>query len=72
VTPATRDATEAQNRAADAHRAPNGGASGPDTCAQGFVWRDAYEGDHACVTPADRAAAAADNRAGSSRRAGPT
>jgi hypothetical protein len=24
---------------------------GPDTCKQGFVWREADERDHVCVTP---------------------
>jgi hypothetical protein len=40
VTPATRDATRAQNQAADRNREPSGGPFGPDTCLQGFVWRD--------------------------------
>ena len=46
---------------------------GPDTCLNGFVWRDARPGDHVCVTPGTRAQAAADNRAASARRnpAGP-
>ena len=25
---------------------------GPDTCKQGYVWRDAIPGDHVCVVPA--------------------
>jgi hypothetical protein len=34
---------------------------GPDTCQQGFVWRDAVEGDHVCVRPGFRNQARADN-----------
>ena len=34
---------------------------GPDTCLNGFVWRDAAPGDHVCVTPDIRAQAADDN-----------
>lgn len=40
---------------------------GPDTCARGFVWRDAFAGDHICVTPASRDQAASDNAAAASR-----
>ncbi len=36
---------------------------GPDTCAAGYVWRDAFAGDHICVTPASRNQAASDNAA---------
>ncbi len=41
---------------------------GPDTCKQGFVWREAFPGDHVCVRPEVRSQAAADNAAGPSRR----
>ena len=34
---------------------------GPDTCMQGYVWREAYEGDHVCVSPDSRTQAASDN-----------
>jgi hypothetical protein len=34
---------------------------GPDTCIQGFVWREAIPGDNVCVTPAVRDATAAQN-----------
>jgi len=37
------------------------GAYGPDTCRQGYVWREAFPGDHVCVTPAQRARARHDN-----------
>lgn len=34
---------------------------GPDTCQQGYVWRDARPGDHVCVTGAERNLAANEN-----------
>ena len=36
---------------------------GPDTCVQGFVWRDAFAEDHVCVVPATREQARRDNAA---------
>jgi hypothetical protein len=45
---------------------------GPDTCAQGFVWRDAVEGDHICVTPERRQEVADDNALASTRAAAKT
>lgn len=36
---------------------------GPDTCAAGYVWRDAFPGDHVCVSPLSRSEAAEDNAA---------
>jgi hypothetical protein len=36
-------------------------AYGPDTCRQGYVWREAVPGDHVCVDPRTRAQARADN-----------
>lgn len=44
------------------------GDFGPDTCLQGYVWRDAFANDHVCVTVATRSQAAADNAAAASRR----
>jgi hypothetical protein len=41
---------------------------GPDTCAQGYVWREAYPDDHVCVRPEVRAQAAADNAAAAGNR----
>ena len=38
-----------------------------DLCTSGFVWRDAFEGDHVCVTPEHRDQAAQDNAAAASR-----
>lgn len=40
---------------------------GPNTCAEGYVWRDADQQDYICVAPATRAQAAADNAAASGR-----
>lgn len=41
--------------------------SGPDTCRSGFVWRDAFSGDHVCVTPQTRTETAGDNAASPKR-----
>lgn len=41
---------------------------GPNTCLQGFVWRDAFAGDTVCVKPMVRVAAKFDNAAAPSRR----
>jgi hypothetical protein len=48
-------------------------AYGPDTCKQGFVWREAGPNDRVCVTPEIRDQAAEDNRQAEARRdpAGP-
>jgi hypothetical protein len=40
-------------------------------CQQGYVWRQAFQGDMACVSPLSRDQAAADNAAADSRRAAP-
>jgi hypothetical protein len=44
------------------------GDFGPDTCLNGFVWRDAAPVDHVCVTPAVRSQAAADNAQAAAHR----
>lgn len=44
------------------------GTSGPDTCIQGYVWREAVPDDHVCVTPDTRAQATSDNNLALSRR----
>jgi hypothetical protein len=42
---------------------------GPDTCVQGFVWREACgRGDHVCVTPDIRTQAQLDNAQANARR----
>lgn len=48
--------------------APDPHLSGPDTCKQGFVWREASQSDHVCVTTQTRAAAAEDNKHAAERR----
>lgn len=40
---------------------------GPDTCKNGYVWRDAIPGDHVCVRPNKRSAAAHENSIAGSR-----
>src|SRR5262249_33942765 len=47
------------------------GDLGPDTCIEGFVWREACgKSDHVCVTPNIRSAAQSDNAAAADRRSG--
>jgi len=41
---------------------------GPDTCKEGYVWREARPEDHVCVRPARRAQAQRENALASSRR----
>jgi hypothetical protein len=41
---------------------------GPDTCNQGFVWREAGPGDVVCVTPAVRSSTAQQNQAAAQNR----
>jgi hypothetical protein len=43
------------------------GDYGPDTCLEGYVWREARSTDHVCVTGAVRSQAWADNAARASR-----
>jgi hypothetical protein len=43
---------------------------GPDTCKQGFVWREAVPGDRVCVLPATRDETRRDNALAAGRRAG--
>ncbi len=47
---------------------PNPKPYGPDTCKQGYVWREASSTDHVCVTPDIRTQAANDNRQAANRR----
>lgn len=57
-----------ENQLAASRRNPNGGAYGPNTYLQGFVWREACgPTDLVCVPPASRSQAAADNAAAASR-----
>ncbi|WP_232006117.1 hypothetical protein [Mycobacterium sp. 852013-50091_SCH5140682] len=41
---------------------------GPDTCIQGYVWREARSGDTVCVTPEVRARTAQENATAADRR----
>ncbi len=41
---------------------------GPDTCKQGFVWREAFANDHVCVLPSERDEAKRDNAEAGARR----
>lgn len=43
-------------------------AYGPYTCAQGFVWREAFDGDTVCVGPDERDTARAENAQAAARR----
>jgi hypothetical protein len=43
-------------------------ASAQDTCRSGFVWREAFAGDRACVLPQTRAQATLDNSQAAARR----
>ncbi len=49
--------------------APSSLPFGPDTCKQGFVWREAVPDDHVCVTLDVRAATAAQDNEATSHRA---
>jgi hypothetical protein len=40
----------------------------PETCRDGYVWRDAFPGDHVCVTPQTRTQTAQDNSQANARR----
>jgi hypothetical protein len=40
---------------------------GPDTCKNGYVWREAISSDHVCVTPQTRSATAYENSLARSR-----
>jgi hypothetical protein len=68
VTPAARAQAAYDNSQASA-RSAGGGDYGQDTCNQGYVWREAFAGDHVCVTPQMRSETANDNSLGSSREA---
>ncbi|WP_310446916.1 hypothetical protein [Thiobacillus sp.] len=43
-------------------------SSGSDTCVEGYIWREAYPGDHVCVAPEVRNQTAADNKLAAMRR----
>ncbi len=59
-----RTQTAADNAAAASRRLLQFGA---DTCKAGFVWRDAFSGDHVCVTADVRTQTQQDNTLAPSR-----
>jgi hypothetical protein len=58
--PDIRKQTADENAAAPGLRA-GGGVYGPDTCKQGYVWRETRPADHVCVTPRSRDRARVNN-----------
>ncbi len=60
VTPQERTDAQLQN-ANGANNMAGGGAYGPNTCRQGYVWREAFAGDTVCVTPYERTQAQQEN-----------
>jgi hypothetical protein len=67
VTPAQRSQVAADNAAAASRVNPARLVSGPNTCKNGYEWRQADNYDYVCVTAAERAQVAADNAAAPSR-----
>jgi hypothetical protein len=61
--------TAAQDNGLASQRVDPNGAYGPNSCKQGFVWREAFDGDVVCVTPGTRSQASSDNAAAASRKA---
>jgi hypothetical protein len=47
---------------------PGVAAAAPDTCVQGFVWREASPSDHVCVTPGERSLASQQNSLAAQRK----
>lgn len=74
VRPSRRAAVKLENKLGPSRRANKtaGPASakpfGPDTCQQGFVWREAIPSDHVCVSPASRSFVTSENSLAASRR----
>jgi hypothetical protein len=59
--PATRSEAAADNQQAAQRRNPARAVFGPNTCAQGFVWREADASDFVCVSGAERATVRTEN-----------
>ena len=59
VTPAERSQVAYDNSQANSRVNPSG-AYGPQSCVQGYVWRQAFGGDYVCVTPDQRSQVAYD------------
>ena len=71
VTPQTRSQAAQDNnwsKLRDACPTTRNCSSGPGTCAQGFVWREAIPNDHVCVTPQVRQDTYNDNTQAAVRR----
>jgi hypothetical protein len=61
VTDARRRELLAENQAHHSLVDPNNQHSGPNTCINGYKWRDAFPGDEICVNEASKMQTAADN-----------
>ena len=68
MSPQTRAQAARDNSEAGARRQPGGGPYRPNTCVQGYVWRNAGPNDAVCVTPETRSQAARDNAEAAARR----
>lgn len=66
VTPAIRSQTANDNSRAASRVNPTG-PYGPNTCINGYVWRQASPSDYVCVTPSMRTQAADDNSQAANR-----
>jgi hypothetical protein len=67
VTTGQRDQAAADNAAAADRINPAHLVFGPNTCQNGYVWREADDYDYTCVTPDERSQVVADNAAAPSR-----
>lgn len=57
-----RTAVSNENRVGPSRRLHEGGAYGPDTCKVPYVWREAFPGDHVCITRYSRSQINIENR----------
>ena len=70
VTSLSRAKVAYENRIAATRIQPGGGAYGPNTCRNGFVWREAFDGDLVCVEPYRRDEVRLENRGARADSAG--
>ena len=70
ATPDIRTQARNDNAEAAARRNPALHVFGPNTCSQGFVWREADDSDFVCVMPDERARVRAENANPTANRAG--
>lgn len=76
VSPSRRAAVALENKLGPSRRMPKAivppppppKTFGPDTCRQGFVWREAIPSDHVCVAPSSRRLVVEENKKAASRR----